>query len=119
MSEDNAVALLPCPFCGGEAETKGYNSCDCCGKPWNGSVGCKQCGAEFNHFDSDEEAVERWNTRALARQSSGVGEEEIREWRKLRRMLTTEIKGSGAAWRVKMEAQVAVVDALLERLTRQ
>lgn len=56
--------LKECPFCGGEAEKAGYQSCDCCNKAWNGTVKCTACRAEFNHFDSDEEAAVRWNTRA-------------------------------------------------------
>lgn len=56
--------LLPCPFCGGEAEACGYNSCDCCGKAWNGQVICQGCGQGVSHYDTDAEAITAWNTRA-------------------------------------------------------
>jgi hypothetical protein len=49
--------LLPCPFCGGEAEWKS-------GGPGNAWVSCKSCPAE-----TDDGAIPRirdaWNTRAL------------------------------------------------------
>jgi Lar family restriction alleviation protein len=59
-------ALLPCPFCGGEAELASYNSCDCCGKAWNGQVVCQGCGQGVSHFDTDAEAIAAWNTRKPA-----------------------------------------------------
>lgn len=58
---------LPCPFCGGEAEACGYESCDCCGKPFNGRVRCRDCWATVQHRDSDEEAIADWNRRSTAR----------------------------------------------------
>ena len=54
--------LLPCPFCGGEAgpTVKPYIGC-------NGSgftVDCEKCWASTGYYDSYEEAVAAWNTRA-------------------------------------------------------
>lgn len=57
-------ALLPCPFCGGEAADRSHQSCDCCGKAFNGAVACQSCGAEVSHFDTAAEAIAAWNTRA-------------------------------------------------------
>jgi Lar family restriction alleviation protein len=61
-----SAVLKPCPFCGSEAQLASYNSCDCCGKAWNGCVNCPGCGAEISHRDTDEEAIAAWNTRPEA-----------------------------------------------------
>ena len=56
MSE-NEVKLLPCPFCGGEAEVTLFVG--------NYGVGCTKCpGAIFNcRGQTKEEAIEAWNRR--------------------------------------------------------
>ena len=48
--------LLPCPFCGGEAETW-----DGAG-PWH--VVCTECGTIGSPCLSEAEAIEAWNSRA-------------------------------------------------------
>jgi len=55
--------LKPCPFCGGKAKLASYRSCDCCGKAYNAAVCCPSCMAEVSHYDTDDEAVEVWNSR--------------------------------------------------------
>ena len=56
--EIEEVALLPCPFCGGEAELTGYKApefwvrCD--------KMGCK---ASTESFGSKDRAIAAWNTR--------------------------------------------------------
>lgn len=52
------VALLDCPFCGGDGVII----------PENGGSRpqCKSCGAGFGYFNSKRNAVEAWNTRAVA-----------------------------------------------------
>lgn len=49
--------LLPCPFCGGEAETrKGLHELD----NW---VHCLVCRSKSGSFTTEETAIKRWNTR--------------------------------------------------------
>jgi Lar family restriction alleviation protein len=50
-------ALLPCPFCGGEAE---YDNADDSAARW---VWCKGCGAKVAAEFSDEAATAAWNRR--------------------------------------------------------
>lgn len=57
-------ALKPCPFCGGEAKDASHESCDCCGKPFNGTVTCLNCEGEVSHYDTAEAAAAAWNRRA-------------------------------------------------------
>lgn len=49
--------LLPCPFCGGEAEINGANK-------YGWSVWCKKCHSNNNWGHAmEQEAIEAWNTR--------------------------------------------------------
>ena len=51
--------LLPCPFCGGEAES--YDATmDACHPEWR--VGCSKCGAHI-FMDQEDEAIAAWNHR--------------------------------------------------------
>lgn len=50
--------LLPCPFCGGEAEINGANK-------YGWSVWCKKCHSNNNWGHATEQgAIDAWNTRA-------------------------------------------------------
>lgn len=49
--------LLPCPFCGGEAELTGFNAPEY----W---VWCPSCKASTGAHTGKENAIEAWNTRA-------------------------------------------------------
>lgn len=51
--------LKPCPFCGGEKVRFAY-----LGTTESHAICCENCGAESNEFDTEEEAIEAWNTRA-------------------------------------------------------
>lgn len=48
--------LLPCPFCGGEAEETNYNSDDY-------TISCKKCAAEIG-WRKKAESIAAWNRRA-------------------------------------------------------
>lgn len=58
MTETN---ILPCPFCGGEAE---------CNKWWSATISgkyatfCTKCSGGTDFFATEEEAIEAWNTRS-------------------------------------------------------
>lgn len=48
--------LKPCPFCGGEAESK---------ELWNRDyeIECKKCGARSGEYLKEKYAIENWNRR--------------------------------------------------------
>ena len=57
-TDNRTTELLPCPFCGGEAEFQMFdNACN---------VVCSDChiGTRFESLDFHEQVVEAWNTRA-------------------------------------------------------
>ena len=49
--------LLPCPFCGGEAEIEKFYDSGC----W--FLKCTGCFAQTNIMGTKEMAIDRWNTR--------------------------------------------------------
>ena len=49
--------LLPCPFCGGEAEVLDYPEV----KAY--CVACLECGVETLIYSSKEKVIKNWNTR--------------------------------------------------------
>jgi Lar family restriction alleviation protein len=62
-----ALSLLPCPFCGGQANTGEVD-----GEP---SVWCSMCGATLRTY-SETGAVDLWNTRvALDSAADACGNE--------------------------------------------
>lgn len=54
MSEE----LKPCPFCGGKGD---YYYIMTMRKHW---IGCSNCNCATDGYDTEEEAIEAWNTRA-------------------------------------------------------
>lgn len=89
MSDE--TTLLPCPFCGGEADNRwryrkpGEYACY-----W---VLCVRCGCATTAYDTEAEAIAAWNTRA---------EHHVYEQR---------ITGSGSDWG---EIMCDAFDSLLE-----
>ncbi|MET1083785.1 MAG: Lar family restriction alleviation protein [Burkholderiales bacterium] len=80
------VALLPCPFCGGEELSHGFASG---GGVYFGTVQCHAdgCGAAFTMDSGEDEAVAAWNTRvgssdAHLRERIAVLERENRNYAK-------------------------------------
>jgi Lar family restriction alleviation protein len=59
MTNDKHCELLPCPFCGGEAEfeREGTNRRSCI-------VRCRNCGARHESSDEGKRSGGSWNTRA-------------------------------------------------------
>ena len=51
----NNKELLPCPFCGGEADIEGISELH--------YISCKNCYAETRVYGSKAEAIDAWNTR--------------------------------------------------------
>lgn len=64
MSE---LKLLPCPFCGGEAEYYkryiGYGSSGLGAHDWF-SVKCEKCRTKSDEYKTEAEAIAAWNRRA-------------------------------------------------------
>ena len=61
MSDE--TTLLPCPFCGGEAEISHVR--DICRDPQDWYWGkCTSCHISGKHYPTETEAIAAWNTRA-------------------------------------------------------
>ena len=62
-SEKESERLLPCPFCGGNAEPymSPYNS----DNERMGAIACPGCGAETAFFETIDQAVSAWNQREI------------------------------------------------------
>ena len=55
--------LLPCPFCGGAGKT--YTDVQEDGKVWRVMCGARvDCALLLAHFQTEEDAIAAWNTRA-------------------------------------------------------
>ena len=74
-------SLLPCPFCGGEAEIVTLNMLV---EHSPVGVGCSSCAAilgeysDYKRFNTEAEAIEAWNTRASETQL--LAEMQTRVW---------------------------------------
>lgn len=51
--------MKPCPFCGGKPELGSYS------RFGNWIVVCSKCEAETQIYETEQEAIEAWNTRQV------------------------------------------------------
>ena len=74
MDKQQIQELMPCPFCGGEAQMVGgpedwsptFNDPDSGGDPI--SVVCKNCECGLHFFEDYAEAIAAWSRRAHFKQ---------------------------------------------------
>lgn len=103
MSAPEDVKLLPCPFCGGEAEIVNIDD----GENAGGScVSCTRCLASSNvEFEFKENFVSNWNRRA-----SGLhgGEEGLRE--EIKSVIYREIETEPHPWDIARPHSLTGVD---------
>lgn len=55
--------LLPCPFCGGEADIEEISGNPFTNEPYAWAVGCKDCNIGW-YKETREDAIAAWNRRA-------------------------------------------------------
>ena len=58
MTEEKPLKLLPCPFCGGEAEFERRGTYRC-----SSIIVCQECGCRVEANEVDEFNGEMWNRR--------------------------------------------------------
>lgn len=63
--------LLPCPFCGGEAETLTAESIH---GGYLFGIMCNDCRSRGDVYDTEAEAIEAWNTRSAGTCEPPYGE---------------------------------------------
>lgn len=61
MTDNRTTELLPCPFCGGEAEP--FNPFDNADGTW--CVLCSECASATGFEQTEAEAIAAWNARAV------------------------------------------------------
>lgn len=63
------MKLLPCPFCGSEAQhyTRYVETGPQCFEPIGKSVGCTQCKVTTVEYDTPDKAAAVWNQREVAK----------------------------------------------------
>lgn len=93
------VAMLPCPFCGGEhikmTSHKGYRArMSPTGEIW--TMRCYNCGATFPNRYEKELLVSQWNKRTNSKQSAKQFKAEL--LKATTTMMHPHIEGVYAAW---------------------
>ena len=56
------MTLLPCPFCGGEADIEEISGNPFTNEPYTWAVGCKDCNVGW-YKETKEDAIAAWNRR--------------------------------------------------------
>lgn len=104
--EPSKEALLPCPFCGGEATTDKYVISKE-ERKWGAYCRNPDCGVspQSRMFDTETEAITTWNTRPAALRAE-----------------VEALRARVAEWEAETSKEITVVEARLEaqrkRLTR-
>lgn len=113
-------ALLPCPFCGGVAESdsqRGYRNMTTGNLENAAAIYCTSCNADMTWCYRDMPEVERdqvmallteqWNTRAALSAPAPVGEPVAYRWR-------TRRHDNSNAWQVVQKFSPALMESCIE-----
>lgn len=100
--DNDDLALLPCPFCGGEAERQDIEARDGEDNAGSSYIECTGCGACTQlHFDRKENLLDSWNKRdsawqeecELARGQLSIARDQRNEYQKKAQQRADSLKG--------------------------
>lgn len=92
--KDLSARLLPCPFCGGEADIDHDHTVE-----ENHAYGCRRCGLWFDTFNSDD-AIAEWNTRTPSDHQRAVQD-----------AVAKAVEAEAAVWREAIDQHSGVMAA--------